>query len=466
MTDFTERVLETLEATGVLPPGATVVAAVSGGPDSMALLHALAQLAPARRWTVAAAHLHHGIRGADADADEDFVRREAAARGCRFAGGRRDVPAEAAAAGIGIEEAARTARYAFLQETAAACGAAAIATGHTADDNAETVLHRVLRGTGLHGLAGIPLVRRDPGGVPVVRPMLRLARAEVTAFLETESVPFREDRTNADTAFTRNRLRRELIPLLERDFNPRVREALLRLAAVAGELDIFEALARDRAAALLREDGPDAQVLDIPALLAEPAAVRSRVAALACGAERTAAYDHVRRVLALAADGVSGATLELPGGLRVTREHDRLRFHRDTPPPARPPVELALPGVTPLWEGAGAIEASLADGGPADLEAFRRTKGANEEMLDFDRVAPPLVVRTRRPGDRFHPLGAPGETKLKDVLIDARVPLSRRDTQLLVADARRILWVVGLRPAEPAKITPATRRLLRLTLRT
>jgi tRNA(Ile)-lysidine synthase len=253
--EFLAKVRRLLERLGL--GGGPGVVAVSGGPDSLALLRALAALRPAGAvGPLVVAHLNHRLRGAEADADEDFVRalhaRLAAAGpgGLLWRAARADVAGEARRRGAGLEETAREVRYGWLAEVAAEAGAAWVATGHTADDQAETVLHRLLRGAGLRGLAGIPRRRPLRPGVEVVRPLLEVRRAEVLAYLESLGQDWREDETNADPRHTRNRIRHELLPLLAQRYNPAVVPLLGRLAEQADEAC---RAAEEEAAGLLRE---------------------------------------------------------------------------------------------------------------------------------------------------------------------------------------------------------------------
>jgi tRNA(Ile)-lysidine synthase len=236
--------------------GRAGVVAVSGGPDSVALLRALAALrAEGLVGRLVVAHLNHGLRGAESDADEEFVRAlhadlAAADPDCLlWRAARLDVAAAARAGGVGLESAGRRARYDWLAAVAAETGSPWVATGHTADDQAETVLHRLLRGTGLRGLAGIPVRRTMAAGVEVVRPLLRVRRGDVLAFLEALGQPWRQDRSNADPRHTRNRIRHELLPHLEERYNPAVVAVLCRLAEQADEA---RRRAERSAAALLR----------------------------------------------------------------------------------------------------------------------------------------------------------------------------------------------------------------------
>ncbi|REK17705.1 MAG: tRNA lysidine(34) synthetase TilS [Planctomycetota bacterium] len=244
-----------------------VLLAVSGGADSVALLRAaLARKAPGPGRLVVA-HVHHGLRGAEADADEAFVRQLCDELDVACEVGRADVAQLAATEGDGVEAAARAARYAFLQETAGRLGARYVATAHTADDQAETILHRIVRGTGLAGLSGMETSRELCEGVALVRPLLFVRRVEVIDYLSALDQPFREDTSNRDESFTRNRLRRSLLPQLAADYNPGVVEALLRLGRLAGDAQRLIAAQAERLHTdAVREEGSATVVVDCPSL--------------------------------------------------------------------------------------------------------------------------------------------------------------------------------------------------------
>ena len=301
--------------------------AVSGGPDSVALLHALATGAVAGLGgPILVAHLNHQLRGAESDGDEEFVRElcAALAGSCvlplDWRGQRIDVAAKARAEAGNQEGVARRLRYAWLAELARREGIARVATGHTADDQAETVLHRLVRGTGLRGLRGIAPRRPLAPGVELIRPMLTVTRAEVVAYLEAKGQPFRQDRSNADVAYTRNRIRHELLPLLSTRFNPAIVSVLARLAEGAREAFAFQEAA---AAALLAEaERPRAGplvVLDRSRLAAAPRALVREAFRLLWEREDWPAngmtYRAWDRLAALAAGGSD--SLDLPGGVRA-----------------------------------------------------------------------------------------------------------------------------------------------------
>ncbi len=439
----------------MLAQGDRVVVAVSGGPDSMALLHVLRILGREERWQVHAAHLHHALRGADADADLALVEAYAKQAGVpfqveRLAPGDLDGP--------GVEARARERRYAFLRRVAAEVGAARIATGHTLDDQAETVILRLLRGSGPRGLAGILPTRRDG----VIRPLILARRQEALAYLERAGVAFREDATNRDPRFLRNRVRLELLPLLEA-LAPRSTEHLARLADrlrvdeayLSGEARLAGKPWLDAGAAGAGRDAPD-----LAAFAKLPEAIRTRVllsllAGAGLEAERVSAAvarleDH------LGPDSAPGG-IDLGDGLRLAWDDSGLRVGRPDVPAGADRL-LPVPGVLSLWDGRS-LGATVLE---ADAPLPDAAGGA---LFDLDTLGEPLRVRSRRPGDRMRPRGFGRWRKLKDVLIDAGVPRAERDCVPIVVAGDEIIWAAGLRASERGKPTAATCRRLFLTLR-
>ena len=305
--------------------GALVLVAVSGGADSIALLHALVHLRARFGLRLAVAHLHHGIRGAAADADARFVQRCAQRLGLPLVTERADVPRHARAEGVSLEMAARAARYAFLARAARQLHAAAVAVAHNADDQAETVLLRLARGAGPQGLGGMDPVSRQ-GGLKIIRPLLGVSRPAIIAFLKAHRLRWREDASNRDPHFLRNRVRHEILPLLERRLNPQIRTALQRTAEVLREENKF--LERLATQALPQHTGPDRPTLSVTRLAALPLALRRRALRLwlsAAGVEpEQLDYAAIAVALALLAQKRGTKSVDLGGGWKIIRHYARL----------------------------------------------------------------------------------------------------------------------------------------------
>jgi tRNA(Ile)-lysidine synthase len=455
---------------GLLAPSEHVLVAVSGGPDSVALLHALVCLAPACDVRLTVCHVHHGLRP-EADRDAAFVERLAQ----RFGVPVRVVRVDATPpAGRSPEEAARLARHAALERVARETGADRIALGHTADDQAETVLMRLLQGAGPRGLAGIP-VRRGR----IVRPLLEVDRAAVEAYLLAEGLPSVEDATNRDPKFLRNRIRHELLPALEAHGGPRVREALRRVARASREaVEALDALVRPRLAGRLVPT-PVGWRLDLLALADLPpgalkAAVRLAVAQIGApdgpaGGLRAVHLD----ALAALVSAPAGACVRLAGGLAVERGRDALWFLG--PAAALGAAALGVPGRATVgaWEVTASLEAA-----PGDTAQPGRVEDSTREVcFDVDALAgrgpapAVLTIRPRRAGERMIPFGRTGPVRLASLLATAGVPRRARAGWPVVAEADpprgggTALWLLGIRRAAAAPITPQSRTVLRLRAR-
>ncbi len=436
------RVRSAITQRGMLKGGETVVVAVSGGPDSLCMLHALARLRKAFDLELHVAHFDHRLREGSA-ADATFVGR-AAAR-LRLPATVRAAEASFVPKGRSPEEAARDRRYAFLEETADSLGAARIATGHTLDDQAETVLMRVLAGTGTHGLGGIPPVRGR-----MIRPLIALRRTDTEGFCRALRLRPRRDPTNTDTAFTRNAVRAELLPFLKDRFNVRTPEALARLADLARDEDaLLDELAAE---ALEPEIVPGGLRFAVDRLLALPVALQRRVVRRAVALDA----EHTERVLRLCREGRTGDAVRLPSPLNATLSYGSLLVGRAMPDPEPSgPVTVAFPGVTDLPPWSMRMRTWIETQRPRAWPDGRRVC-----VLDAARTRPPLVARSPRRGDRFRPLGMRGDKRLGDFFTDAKVPRSERDRVVLVASGADIAWVVGHRPDERFKVTARTRRFL------
>ena len=468
--------LETIRRHGLARPGDRVVVGLSGGADSVALLLILRELEREGALIVAgAAHLNHQLRGAEADGDEAFCAALAAELGVPFQAARADVAALARAQKRSVEDAARRARHEFFERAAGELSADVIAVAHTTEDQAETFLLRLLRGSGTRGLAAI-----QPRAGRVVRPLLEVARQDLRAFLASRGQAFRQDSSNADVRIPRNRIRHEVIPYLQSHFSPAITDVLAREAALARQDEDFlrgEAI-KLAARIVLLTDG--AVRIDADGLSRAPRALSSRVAQAALqrlAGSKPITYEHVERVLALADGAGEGRAVSLPGQYAV-RAGGAIVLHpgRDRGARAR----------RSLGEGANSFAFSLSIPGEVELGPQRMAIGAerglaprdgngrpsqwagrgSEVGVAADALALPLAVRSRRPGDRFRPLGAPGGRKLQDFLVDRKVPRDDRDSLPLVVDHRdRIVWVVGQSVAEDFRVTDPSQGVLLLKVR-
>jgi len=464
-----DRVRLAIERDALIPPGSRVVAAVSGGSDSVALARLLHLVSGDCRFTLAGvAHLNHGLRGDESDADEAFCRELASGLGVAIEVGRRDVVQLARDEHVSIEVAARRARYGFFADAAQRLQVDRIATGHTRDDQAETFLLRVLRGAGATGLAGI-----RPRRGPVVRPLLDLRRDDLLAFLASLGQAFRTDSSNRDLRIPRNWVRHRLVPLLAEHLNADIVEVLAREATVLRDEAILLDRLANEAAARLETALPERKIrLDAGALAELPLALARRVVRQALARTEDAhfhGFDHVEQVLALASPVGDRSAADLPG-VRVERIGAGVVLYKRGPRFGQPApgfrYELPVPGRVTVPECGCRIEAKTRK--PSANQAAAITAlGVDPDtaVIDAAAAAGGLAVRSRRPGDSIRPLGLTGRKKLQDVLVDRKVPRQQRDQLPLVVDADdRILWIGGHVVAEDACVTASTRSVVVLKL--
>jgi len=456
---FLQKILGTIEDHRLFRKGEKVVVAVSGGADSVALLDILAGL-ESLELELVIAHLNHSLRGAESDADAAFVAGLASRYGLPFELGSADVLALSREWGMSLEEAGRTARYRWLDSVANKHGAEKIAVGHHADDQAETVLMRLLRGAGTTGLAGMrPLVFGW-----YARPLLCVDRSEITAYLREKGLPFRNDASNDDTFFLRNRIRHELLPQF-RTYNPAISRRLCDAAEIlAADEEVLESLVEgvfhDVAVA-----GPDGVVLAISKVLQQLPGIRFRLyrraLRVANGSLAGIAMVHLRQIEDLARSGRVNGKLRLPGGLEVLRRYDELFFSSPGKASAPGGWEMLLeePGCYLLPCGSSLSLSPVSP--PANLRSVPATRA----YLDPVAASFPLLVRTFRPGDRFRPLGMTGSKKVKDLFIDEKIPAGERRCLPLLFSGGTLLWVGGLRLAEEARVRPGSREALEVEIR-
>ncbi|NOZ71900.1 MAG: tRNA lysidine(34) synthetase TilS [Chloroflexi bacterium] len=462
----------------LIPPESRVVVGVSGGPDSLALLHALSHLAKDESWYLHAAYLHHGLR-AEADAEARFVAEVAAAWNLGCTVERADVRKLARQPGVSLEEAARQVRYAFLGDVAEELGASIIAVGHNADDQVETVLMHLLRGSGLAGLRGmlpktplaslhLPLIppeqRPQNLQVQLVRPWLQTTRSQILAYCQKNGLQPREDATNTDTTFFRNRLRHEVIPQLRR-INPRLTRVIGRTAlALQGD---YEALAQHRARLWQDLAHPSSTRVRFPlaAFRALPvgdqrALLRRAIAHLRPDL-RNINWEHSERLLTILQSDPkrrSGGPYTLVAGLQAWLIADSLDIsEKDDIVSDVPQIEqarsLTLPGTLPLNDG-WRLQARRVQWSAGQPPPWQNTTTPDCIWLPLD-IPAPLQVRPRQSGDRIAILGLGGSKAISDLMTELKLPRFARSQWPLLVDAQgRILWLLQGRASEYCRIPP------------
>jgi tRNA(Ile)-lysidine synthase len=445
-----------IDAYAMLSPGARVIVAVSGGPDSMALLSVLYRLRSRYSLTLIVAHVNHQLRAQEAYRDAAFVEQQTIRFGLPFYQTRVDVKALQHTSGLSPQHAARHLRYAFFHSLLDTVNATHIALGHTADDQAETLLIRLLRGGGPTGLAGIPPVRP-----PFIRPLITTSHPDILAYLRMEHIPWITDSSNAHRTYLRNRIRLDLLPTLQQ-YNPRIMKRLNELVDMLRADNVVlerqtDALIKQVVCWLPRKRAVIACEPYSTAPLALQRRVLRRLLDVLCPAH-LASFKHVEALRWLTLAGRLGKRLTLPSNVLAERHRDTVRLWNTQETTTTPPVvTLTVPGEVDIPEFETRLCADVVT--PA---CYPDQSGSGEAYLDLQLIRFPLTVRFPQPGDRFYPLGAPGRKKLKDFFIDRKIPRAERPYIPLVVSGEEIVWVVGHRIAESVKIRPTTQRVLRL----
>ena len=473
---FEQRIAGFIRENELIESRGRLLLAVSGGADSTALLYAICALKDRAELDaeLVCAHINHQLRAARGDRDQEFVVEQAEKLGLDVSTRRVDVRGFARKAGLSIETAARELRIESLLDIADNAGCDHIATAHQKNDNAETLIQRLARGTGIRGLGGIwPMRAFGRRNVRFVRPMLCVTRMEVIEYLNERNLKWRQDNTNADCKFRRNYIRHRLLPAIQADCAPPLLEQLFDLSKSArGYYNLVCSRADEAWPGSTDLDGQRV-MLDCGRLLAEPRAVRVELvrralAALGSG-EREITQEHYERILQLAEQNTGRRKVELPNAFTAQREYGRLVFDRaetDRESAATESVEVQVPGRTAF--GAYVIETRIlqAQDHGADSCFQRNDSGAETyvERFDWDNVKPPLVVRSRRDGDRFIPLGSAAAKKVGKFLSDARVPADARRKVLVLEDREKVIWLWPIRMSEQAKVTQRTRKILQIDI--
>jgi len=448
-----EKVSEFIQKNNLITPGETILAAVSGGPDSTALSLILHSLQKKLKTTVVIFHLDHMVRK-NSYKDTIFVEELAEKLGAQFLTYRYDVAAYAKQKKLSLQEAAREVRYNLLADAANKTGAAKIATGHQANDQIETFFLRLLRGAALTGLKSIP-VKRDA----IIRPLLNISRREILDYLQEQNQPYLTDPSNIKPVYLRNRVRSQLLPVLE-SLNPTYQSVLLNnINLINEEEQLLELLSTELAENLITQEG-NFTVIEAASFDGLAASLKRRLIRRAIlnvkGDLRAIESKHIGQIT----ENYSkfGFSLELPGDLLFYRDYKVLRIGRKEyfRPVKLIEHHLKIGRSIELKPTGSVIEASLSK--KCESSAFIA-------CLDYAKIEPPLKVRSRQAGDRFQPLGNKGSKKLQDYFVDNKVPKFSRDSIAVIEDKEKIIWVSGFTIDERAKIDKSTKEILKLELR-
>lgn len=459
MASFLKNIEQALK--GLIAPGDKVLVGVSGGADSIALLHALHWFSRIQKYSLVVVHINHMARGKDSDADADFVESVAKKLKLPFYIKKIDVGMERLQLKTSFQDAARIIRYQFFEETLQATGGNKIALGHSADDQVETILMNIVRGTGLKGLAGIPQVRGY-----IIRPFLEIHRKDLEVYLEEKNISFRNDLSNSDKKYVRNRIRHELIPHLE-TYNPSVKKCLQEMSGIAREEDsLLSQMVRDifKQKSRFLEGDEKNIVWGIDDFQSYPIALRQRlVREIFCritGDMQAITAHHVQQIINLFNYPKSGKALNIPREVTVTCSYDSVLFTKviggicENEPLVKP---ITVPGSTELLEGKIRIQTQIL----ADKKIFSSFDPERQAFLDLGVTGLIIKARFFRAGDRFCPLGMTGNKKLKSFFIDRKVPRSMRSQIPILTNANDdIIWVYGLRISQYYRVTDKTEKVL------
>ena len=461
---FVQRTHHFITQHQMIQPKETVLVGVSGGVDSLALLHALHTLRDQLDCQLHVVHLDHGFRE-DSVEDALYVAKQADQLDLPISSTRIDVPQLMQEQKLSAEVAARQARYQFYECVSEQIGATKIALGHHRDDQAETVLMNLLRGAGVSGLKGILPVRDGK----FIRPLLAFSREEIEDFVTRLGLEPCRDATNYQLNYLRNRIRLELIPVLERTYNSNLQNTLNQTAELLrAESDYLEDLAHDAfQACRLASCTPDAVVLDLCLFREYHLALRRRILRLAFaevfGEVRDLYFNHFELMLNLIDGEVPNTSLDLPNGREFRRAYNRILIQRSTDGHAPFEYEVAVPGHTPLPLLEAEMTATVVEQSMNYAVADKFPDGKFHAVFDLDLLQLPLKIRQRQDGDRFQPFGMQGTKKLKDLLIDAKIPRQERERVPVLVNGEAIIWIVGYRTSEPFKVRAETKRRLYLS---
>ncbi|MHC4791293.1 MAG: tRNA lysidine(34) synthetase TilS, partial [Planctomycetota bacterium] len=417
-------------------------------------------------------HINHQLRGAEADQDENFVVTQASKLGLSVITRRVDVRESAVKNKLSIETAARKLRIENLVDTAKTNDCDIIATGHQKNDNAETIIQRLSRGTGLRGLGGIWPLRSFGEGVNFARPLLSVSRDEIVTYLKERNIQWQLDRSNENYTYRRNYIRHRLIPALQQQCKGSIVEQLSDLSQSARRFYSLVCEHAEKVWQAATECAGGSLRLDMQKFSSLPQFVkveliRRSLTAIGSG-EKDLTQQHYEKILQLSQQNKSCRRIELPGGFVVWREYGSLIFaqskeEKQLEHRTEKSVELKVPGQTKFVDYI--IESTVFDAEGFDIDKFSREKSELIEWFDFDKVKQPLVVRSRKVGDRFRPLGLLGEKRIGKFLTAARIEHKLRKKVVIIADKNKIIWVGPIRASELTKIKASTKRILQIRLR-
>ena len=451
---FNENVI----SKNLIVDGETILAAISGGPDSMAMLNCLILLRKSMNFNLLIAHVNHGVRGQYAKRDQDFVKEIAKEYQIPFFTINVDMVLYGKELGISSEEAGRILRYGFFRDILKDYGGGKIAVAHNKNDQAETIIHRIIRGTGLDGLKSMEFIKGD-----IIRPILNISRKDIEDYIEKENIRFVIDHTNLETDYTRNKIRLELLPYIKENFNPNIIDSLYRLSGIAREeIEIIEEITREKYNLIVKKTTKNSIIFNGSLFNLESRPIKKRLVRKAiesiAGNLHGIEEIHIIDIVELFDQAKTGKTIHIAKGIigRISYNDFMVELPRNkTIKLSEKKLEL---GANSIGELGIIISLEL-----ISLDGIN-IKDTDNKYIDYNKVNDGLWIRPRKSGDRFSPLGLGGSKKLKDYMIDKKIPQDKRDSTPILCDRSGIIWVIGYGLSDNYKITENTEKVLKLSV--
>lgn len=454
-----ERVKHTISKYELIEKGDKIVVGVSGGHDSMTLLYVLKSLRKEMEFTIYAVHINHGIRGIEADGDEQYVRDICKKLNIPFYSHKANMDEYAKKHKLTSEEAGRHIRYSFFRKVIKEIDGNKIAVAHNKNDQAETLLMRFMRGTGVDGLRGMEYKNGN-----IIRPLLDLSRDDIEKYCDDNNIVPRIDKTNFETIYGRNKVRLELIPYIQKEFNSAIIDTLFRTSNIMkDDSDFLMEYTQKTYKELLQSESKSSISLNIERFDCLHKSIKTRVIRLAveklCGNLKGLEKKHINYITNLIESKKTGKKINLVNNIVVEISYDKLILEiNEKKNDIGYNYILNMDGITYIEEINSSIKSTVQSSDDINIEYNNRFK----KYFDYDKIENEIYIRNRRNGDRFTPIGMNGSKKLKDFFIDEKIPRDKRETNPLIIDGDNILWVVGLRVSEKYKVNTNTKNILTL----
>ena len=453
------RVLENIRRYNLIENGDNIIIGLSGGPDSMALLYVLLDIDEID-FNIHIAHINHGVRGKEALEDENFVKDLAKKLELPYYSTRVNMDEYAKEKGLSSEEAGRELRYGFFRKIVTELGGGKIAVAHNKNDQAETLLMRLFRGTGVDGLCGMDFISQD-----IIRPILNIERMEIEKYLEDRNIETKLDKTNLETIYNRNKIRLELIPYIEENFNPNIIDALWRTSRIANiDNEFLELYTKKSYDKMVKKARENSIILDRNSFSKEEKSIQQRIIRNVIiyinGSVQGLTEQHISNILELFIEGGTGKSIDIIDNIVAKTSYDNVIIEKKKEIEIRDYIyEIIIDGSTYVEELGLKISTEFISRDKLDVSAGNRFI----KYFDYDKINKGLYIRNRKAGDRFVPYGMKGNKKLKDYFIDEKISKEKRDLIPILVDEENILWIVGYRISDLYKITDATETVLKIS---